>query len=127
MMRFKEVTRDHVVLEVSEQLVRQDYDLVLPRLERLMSTGAGKLDVLLDLHDFKGWNPPALGHQEHFELKRRHRVGKVAIVGPRACEDAGLRIAKPLFSGELRFFPSSNRSSGLQHALEWLGQGDGNA
>lgn len=129
MMRVREITRDYVVVEVSQQLVRQDYDLVVPKLERLMSASGGRLDVLLDLHDFEGWNPASLGDQEHFDVKDRHHSGKVAIVGRRECAEVGCRIARPLFSGEQRFFPiTGDKPTGedrgaRQQALEWLRAG----
>ncbi len=121
MMRIKEVTPDYVTLEVSETLVRQDYDLVLPELERLVAVNCGHLNILLDLHDFEGWEPEALGVEQHFALKQRHDRGKVAIVAEPVDEARGNRVAAPMFSGDLRFFDRASTPD----ARHWLSQHGG--
>jgi hypothetical protein len=118
MMRIREITKDYVTLEVSKKLVRQDYDIVVPELERLMAVNDGHLNVLLELQDFKGWEPQALGREESFDVKRRHDFGRVAVVGEKSLEKLATRVSAPLFSGEIRFFPQDT----LGEARQWLGE-----
>lgn len=116
MMRIKQVTKDYVALEVSERLVRQDYDLVVPELERLMAVNEGHLNVLLEVHGFKGWDPETLGASVEFDVKQSHRDGRVAIVTEAARKSDGRQIARPLLSGTQRFFELGARSE----AESWL-------
>lgn len=116
MMRIKNVTSHYITVEVSEKLVRQDYDLVVPELARLMAVNGGRLNVLLELNNFRGWDPTALAEHIEFEVKHGHASGKVAVVGEQSDEHLGERVAHPLFSGELRFFDRHAR----RHAKDWL-------
>ena len=66
MMRIKDVTDDFVTVEVRETLVPQDYSIVMPELVRLSEKSQGDFNVLVELLDFRGWEPPELGKQARF-------------------------------------------------------------
>ena len=119
MMRIKAVASDYVTLEISDTLARRDYEFVLPELQRLMTAKRGRLNVLLQLDDFKGWEPRALERAPSFGVKELHEAGRVAIVGDRGDEQVAERIAAPLFCGDLRFFQRARTA----WAKQWLQSG----
>jgi len=54
-------------IEVSGRLEHQDYERVLPELERIV--GQGNARVLLELRDFKGFTPKALVDELKFDIR----------------------------------------------------------
>jgi hypothetical protein len=119
MMRIKAVAHDYITLEISDTLARRDYEFVLPELQRLMTAKGGRLNVMLQLDDFKGWDPRALELASSFGVKESHEAGRVAVVGERGDEQAAKRIAAPLFSGDVRFFQKARAA----WAKQWLQSG----
>lgn len=115
MMRIKDVTDDFVTVEVRETLVPQDYSIVLPELLRLSEKSHGGLNVLVELVDFRGWEPPELVRQARFRAAPLGASGRVAVVGDGG---AGSQLAGPLFRGELRTFPVNARGE----AEAWLSE-----
>lgn len=114
MMQIKGVTDDYVTVEVRETLVEQDYAIVVPELARLSARHGGGLNVLLELRDFHGWDPPELHMQARFDNKPLGSPGRVAVVG--VDEGSARKLAKPLFAGELRTFLPHARAE----AEAWL-------
>jgi hypothetical protein len=117
MMRIKDVTDDFVTVEVRETLVPQDYSIVMPELVRLDEKSHGSLNVLVELLDFRGWEPPELGTRARFGVAPLGASGRVAVVG--ADGGSGRRLARPLFRGEVRTFPLHARAE----AEAWLSEG----
>ena len=116
MMRIKDITDDFVTVEVRETLVAQDYSIVVPELARLSARSHGSFNVLVELRVFRGWEPPELRTRARFDTTPLGSSGKVAVVG--VDEGSGLRLARPLFRGELRTFPPHARAA----AEAWLSE-----
>jgi len=114
MMRIKDVTGGYVTVEVRDTLVEQDYAIVVPELGRLCAVNGGELNVLLELRDFRGWDPPELRMQKRFDGRPLGNSGRVAVVG--VDPGSGRKLARPLFAGELRTFPPQAR----RDAEAWL-------
>lgn len=114
MMHIKDVTDGYITLEVRDTLIEQDYAIVVPELARLCAVSGGDLNVLLELSDFRGWDPPELRTQTRFDSKPLENSGRVAIVG--VDQGSGRTLARPLFSGEFRTFPPQAR----REAEAWL-------
>ncbi len=117
MMRIKALAKDYVTLEISDTLARRDCEFVLPELQRLMTAKGGRLNVLVQLDDFKGWEPRAF--EPLGSLAASKVEGKVAVVGERGDEQVAQRVAAPLFSGRVRFFQKARAS----WAIRWLRSG----
>ena len=114
MMRIKEVTEDYVTVEVREVLNEQDYAIVMPELTRLSRRWRDGFNVMLELREFRGWDPPELRTQARFEARPFGTPGRVAVVG--TDERGGRSLARPLFAGELRTFQPQARAE----ARAWL-------
>lgn len=117
MMRIKNVTDGYVTVEVQDTLIQQDYAIVVPELARLCAVGGGDLNVLLEVQDFRGWDPPELRVQACFDQKPLGSSGRMAVVG--VDPGSGRKLARPLFAGELRTFPPQAR----REAEAWLSGG----
>ena len=117
MMRIKDVRDGTITVEVRDTLIEQDYAIVVPELERLCAVSGGDLKVLVELNDFRGWDPPELRAQPRFDGKPLGNSGRVAVVG--VDQGSGQKLARPLFAGELRTFPPQSR----RDAEAWLSGG----
>lgn len=114
MMRIKDVRDGTITVEVRDTLIEQDYAIVVPELARLCAVSDGDLKVLVELNDFRGWDPPELRIQARHDGKPLGRSGRVAVVG--VDQGSGRKLARPLFAGELRTFPPQAR----RDAEAWL-------
>ncbi len=117
MMRIKEQDKDALTLEVSGTLTREDYAEIVPRLEALIEQ-QGKLRALVELNEFEGWRPTALVDELRFDIRHRSDIERVALLGEGKAEKALAKVAAPLFSGEVRFFPKEQ----IIEAKTWLSQ-----
>ena len=117
MMRIKDVRDGTITVEVQDMLIEQDYTIVGPELARLCAVSGGELKVLVELNDFRGWDPPELSLRPRFEGKPLGNSGRVAVVG--VDPGSGRKLALPLFAGELRTFPPQAR----RDAEAWLSGG----
>jgi hypothetical protein len=114
MMRIKAISDDYITVEVRETLVEQDYAMVVPELARLSERNRGELNVLFELRNFHGWDPPELSTKTRADTQPLGTAGKVAVVSDD--ERSGRRLARPLFAGELRTFQPHAR----RQAERWL-------
>jgi hypothetical protein len=101
---------------VSGKLNTEDYDRFIPLVEDLI-TQNDKLDLLVVLHDFRGWTAGALWEDIKFDAKHFNDISKLAIVGDSAWEAGMARFCKPFTSADVRFFPREQ----LAGAQEWTG------
>lgn len=117
MMRIKEQDKDAFTLEVSGTLTHQDYVEIIPQMEELIRQ-QGKLRALVQLNEFEGWKPTALVDELRFDIRHRKDIERVAILGEGKSQKALTKIASPLFSGEVRFFPKEE----IIEAKTWLSE-----
>ena len=93
-----------------------DYQRLAPLVEDLI-TQHGKLDVLLILHEFKGWTAGALWEDVKFDVKHFRDIGKLAVVGEREWEKGMAAFCRPFTTAEIKFFEREN----LAEAMDWIG------
>ncbi|MCB1681000.1 MAG: STAS/SEC14 domain-containing protein [Rhodospirillales bacterium] len=103
---------------VSGKLEKEDYDLLVPEAERLIEK-SGKIRVLVELIDFKGWSAGALWEECKFAYHHLKDVERMAMVGDRAWEKGLTVFMKPFVGAELRYFDVSER----QAAVDWIEDG----
>lgn len=104
-------------IRVSGKLDRQAYELFTPSVERQIKT-YGKLRILLELHDFHGWEFAALWEDIKFDVKHFNDIEKVAIVGESKWEKGMAVFCKPFTTGSVRYFDSSE----IDQARKWLAE-----
>lgn len=116
MIRVKERQGDRVTLQMSGTIEKSDYVDILPQLEKMVEDhGTVRAVVLLD--GVEGWTPAALVEDLRFDWRHRKDVDKCAIVGETTGQKWLAKLAAPIFSGEVRFFPKDR----LAEAESWVG------
>lgn len=92
-----------VAFHVSGRLTHADYEAFLPRLEQLIREN-GKLSVLLELIDFKGWDLSAAWDDFRFGTAHGDDFERIAIVGHGALQHWMAILAQPFTSASIRCF-----------------------
>lgn len=112
MMKITHHDRHLIEVQAEGTLDRVDYERIMPALEH--EAASGELRLLVRLEGFRGWTPQGLVDDLRFDLRHHDDFSRIAIVGHRKVEEWGTRLAKPFFSGEMRFFEE------LDAARAWL-------
>lgn len=101
----------------SQKLTQKDYEEVLiPRLEALMSEYPRARFAFFMDKDFKGWDLNAAFHYAKFGLKHRQRFEKVAVVcGPKWVH-WGMKVKSYFVPGEVRTFTCEE----APQARDWI-------
>lgn len=92
-----------ISVTVNGKLAKQDYEHFLPEVEGLIKK-FGKIDILLTLHDFHGWNGGALWEDIKFELKHFSDIRRLAIVGETKWERWMAAFCTPFTSAQIKYF-----------------------
>lgn len=105
------------VLEVavSGKIVKEDYETFVPVVDRLVQKH-GKIQILMEMHDFHGWTLSAAWEDTKFGLHHFHDIEKLAIVGETKWQQAMAVFCKPFTKAEVRFFDSS----AIDEARQWM-------
>ncbi|HEY4313547.1 MAG TPA: STAS/SEC14 domain-containing protein [Pirellulales bacterium] len=105
------------ILEVraSGKLSKQDYERFLPEVERLIKA-QGKLRILLELHDFHGWEVAALWEDIKFDMKHFRDIERLAVVGETKWEAGMAAFCKPFTSATIKYFDHTKAAE----AKAWL-------
>ncbi len=108
---------DVIDLTVAGHVTDDDYDRLIPQLEREIAHQGG-LRVLLDMTDMDGIEPKALWRDLKFDMKHRNDYERVAVVGDQRWHDWATRLFQPIAGGEVRYFDASQRDA----AERWIEQ-----
>lgn len=92
-----------LVVRVTERLHKQDYEQFIPEVERLVEQ-YGKIRVLLETHDFHGWDAGALWEDFKFDIKHFNDIERLAVVGEKKWEAGMTKFCKPFTTAKIRFF-----------------------
>jgi len=111
----KEQAGKVIEIHVEGKLSKEDYDQFVPQVEGLIQQH-GKLRLLVDLHDFHGWEASALWEDIKFDVKHFRDFDKLAIVGEKRWERGMAAFCKPFTTATVRYF---NRDE-AQRAHEWI-------
>jgi hypothetical protein len=108
------------VLEVklSGKLHKDDYRHFVPLVERLIGQH-GKIRIIVEMHDFHGWDMSALWEDIKFDLKHFKDIERLAIVGESKWEKGMATFCKPFTTAEIRYFDSKD----LTAARQWIDSG----
>ena len=106
-----------LVIRATGVLTDADYKNVLtPALDRAFAD-SGKLNALVLLDGFAGWEPAAALDDIVYGLKHRGDFQRMAIVGGPRWTAIAVRFGAFIMSGEMRAYPSGQ----LKEACEWIG------
>lgn len=105
------------ILKATGKLAAEDYEFFVPEIERLMNQH-GKIRILLELHDFRGWSAGALWEDLKFDVKHFNDIERLAIVGDKKWEKGMAIFCKPFTTAKVRYFDMSQ----ADEAREWISQ-----
>jgi hypothetical protein len=105
-------------VKTSGKLSHEDYTRFIPEFE-LMIRKLGKIRILLEMHDFHGWQGTALWDDIKMDFKHFSDIEKIAMVGEKQWEKSMSAFCKPFTTAKIRYFDVSE----LEDAKKWIGQG----
>ena len=104
-----------MVIHVSGKLAKEDYDVLVPEVERLIGK-YGKLRMLFDMHDFHGWEAAALWEDTKFAFKHYADIERLALIGEKKWQKGMMTFCKPFTKAEIRYFERDH----ADEARVWL-------
>jgi hypothetical protein len=97
------------------KLSNEDYELFAPEVERQIEKN-GKIDMLVRMDDFHGWETGALWEDVKFDLKHFSDVEHLALVGDKKWEKGMSTFCKPFTTAEIKYFDTSEEDQ----AHRWI-------
>ena len=104
-----------IAVEVTGRLDKQDYEQFGPQLDRMIEQH-GKIRVLLETHDFQGWDAGALWEDIKFNASHFNDIERLAIVGEKKWEKGMASFCKPFTTAKVRFFEKEQ----ADQARQWI-------
>ena len=104
-----------LVIHLSGKLETADYELVVPESERLIRQH-GKLSILFEMAEFKGWDAGALWEEIKFDIEHFADIKRVAMVGDKKWQEVMATLYKSFTKAERRYFDINDSAS----ARKWL-------
>ena len=108
-----------ISLKLSGTVSKMDYQRFVPEIEDLIRKH-GKINVLMVMEDFHGWDIDALWEDLKFDFKHYKDVNRIAMVGEKIWQKGMSIVCKPFTSAEIRYFEPHE----IERARMWL---EGNA
>lgn len=108
------------VLEVhlTGKLDKSDYDKFVPTSEELIRE-FGKIRILVEMHDFEGWEAGALWEDMKWNAKHFKDIERLAVVGEKSWHRWMTSFCKPFTTATVRYFTLDQ----LMAARDWLDEG----
>ena len=100
------------------KLHKKDYQHFVPIVEQAVQKH-GKVRILVQMHNFQGWDGGALWEDVKFDLKYFNDIERLAIVGETAWEKWMATFCKPFTTASIRYFPSEQAAE----ARAWITAG----
>lgn len=92
-----------VLVRVSGKLTKGDYEHFLPEVEALIKKH-GKIDVLMTMHDFHGFDAGALWQDIKFDLKHFTHIRRIAMVGETKWQKWMVSFCRPFTTAQIKYF-----------------------
>lgn len=102
-------------VKISGKLTKEDYLVFVPEVERLIKAN-GKIRILLQMHDFHGWELSALWQDIKFDVKHFGDIERLAMVGESKWEAGMATFCKPFTTAKIKYFPETQ----LADARTWI-------
>lgn len=116
MLKIGYLNDNHVLtITAAGMVTRDDYNDALPALEEMLNQH-DKLRFFIKLDDCSGFKPGALWEDLKFDFKHKSQFGKTAVVGDKKWEEWGIKLSRPFFEDEIRFYPVEQSDE----AWEWV-------
>ncbi len=102
-------------VEITGTLSDRDYKRFVPEFQRLARKHA-KINVLLEMHKFHGWELGGLWQEFKFDLEHLTEIERLAMVGERNWEEWAGTIRRPFTHVEIRYFDHAD----VEQARTWV-------
>jgi hypothetical protein len=106
------------MIKLSGKLTKHDYEQFVPETERRIKQH-GKLRMLVEMHDFHGWELGALWEDIKFDVKHFAHIERLALVGEKKWEAGMAAFCKPFTMATVRYFDAADHDG----AVAWLHEG----
>ncbi|QNN24571.1 STAS/SEC14 domain-containing protein [Planctomycetales bacterium ZRK34] len=107
-----------ITVRVTGKLHKEDYEHFVPMVEAMIKQH-GKVRMLVDMHDFHGWDVSALWQDLKFDLKHFNHIERLALVGESKWEKGMAVFCRPFTTAKVRYF---NRQK-ADEANQWIAEG----
>lgn len=108
----------HVVgFKLSGKLHDEDYKTFVPLIDAELAK-EGKVNVLAQFHDFKGWDMHALWDDTKFATTHCTKINRIALVGEKTWEKWMAAVCKPFTMAKVKYFDVSE----IDAAKTWLAE-----
>jgi hypothetical protein len=105
-------------VRISGRLDKDDYGRFVPEVEHLVQQH-GKLRMLVETHDFQGWDAGALWEDIKFSINHFNNIERLAIVGEKTWEKGMAIFCKPFTTAKVKYFDHSE----IDQARLWIAAG----
>ena len=109
----------HKVLgfKLSGKLHDEDYKSFVPLVDAAIAT-EGKVRLLAQFHDFKGWDARALWDDIKFSTSHCTKIERIALVGEKKWEEWMTSVCKPFTMAKMKYFDLAD----LDAAKTWINE-----
>jgi hypothetical protein len=104
-----------IEVRLSGKLHKDDYQHFGPAVERTVAAH-GKVRMLVEMHDFHGWDMGALWEDIKFDLKHFKDIERLALVGEKKWEHGMATFCKPFTTASIRYFDVHQ----IDEARQWV-------
>jgi len=106
-----------VGFKLSGKLHDEDYKRFVPLVDAEVAK-EGKVNVLAEFHDFRGWDAKALWDDIKFSATHCTKIQKIALVGDKAWEKWMAYVCKPFTMAKVKYFDIKQ----MDAAKTWLAE-----
>ena len=103
--------------KMSGKLHDEDYKHFVPLVDEAIARD-GKVRVLAQFHDFKGWDMHALWDDIKFSTTHCTKIERIALVGEKAWEKWMAAVCKPFTMAKIKYFDVAE----VEAAKAWLAE-----
>ena len=95
----------HTIFEiiVSNKLSKDDYTLFMKEAEDRIQQ-YGKLRLLVELRDFRGWDTEALWEDLKFDARHFYDIERIAVIGEKTWHEWTTILFRPFTAARVRYF-----------------------
>jgi len=104
-----------VQVRLTGKLSKEDYQRFVPEVERLIREH-GKVRVLVEMHDFHGWEMGALWEDIKFDMHHFRDIERIAMVGESKWQAGMAKFCAPFTTAKIRYFEHGQEEA----ARQWL-------
>jgi hypothetical protein len=107
-----------ITVQLSGKLTKEDYEHFVPRIESAIKQN-GKVRMLVQMHEFHGWELGALWEDVKFDAKHFTDIERLALVGESKWEAGMAAFCRPFTTASIKYFDHSKEAE----AETWIREG----